>query len=145
MIRYDAHVHSSFSTDSDTTMEEMILMGIQKHMAGITFTDHMDYHFPLKYVKDETGKAPFSFDFGEYLSRINELRDLYSDRLKIYCGVEMGLKEDAWESNWKLSQDPALDYVIGSIHLVNDMDPYYPEYWESYEEKKHFSSILKPL
>ncbi len=149
MIRYDAHVHSSFSTDSDTTMEEMILMGIQKHLAGITFTDHMDYHFPLKYIKDETGKAPFSFDFEEYLSRINELRDLYSDRLKIYCGVEMGLKEDAWESNWKLSQDPALDYVIGSVHLVNEMDPYYPEYWESYEEKKalllYFETTLNNL
>ena len=49
MIRYDSHVHTSFSTDSDTPMEEMVLTGIQKHLSGITFTDHMDYHFPLKY------------------------------------------------------------------------------------------------
>ncbi len=153
MIRYDSHVHTSFSTDSDTPMEEMILTGIQKHLTGITFTDHMDYHFPLKYVKNDdknkTAKAPFSFEIEEYLSRIHELRDLYSDRIKLYCGVEMGLKEEAWESNWKLSQNPALDYVIGSVHLVNDMDPYYPEYWESYEEKKalllYFETTLNNL
>ena len=72
MIRYDSHVHTSFSTDSDTPMEEMVLTGIQKHLSGITFTDHMDYHFPLKYVKNEKCKAPFSFDFEEYLSRIHE-------------------------------------------------------------------------
>ncbi len=153
MIRYDSHVHTSFSSDSDTPMEEMILTGIQKHLTGITFTDHMDYHFPLKYVKNDdknkTAKAPFSFEIEEYLSRIHELRDLYSDRIKLYCGVEMGLKEEAWESNWKLSQNPALDYVIGSVHLVNDMDPYYPEYWESYEEKKalllYFETTLNNL
>lgn len=153
MIQYDSHVHTSFSTDSDTPMEEMVRTGIQAHLQGITFTDHMDYHFPSKYIKKDdmtgTAKAPFSFDFEKYLLRIKELKDLYSGSIQLYCGVEMGLKEDAWEPNWKLSQNPALDYVIGSVHLVNDIDPYYPEYWESYEEKKalllYFETTLKNL
>ncbi len=46
MVYYDSHVHTAFSTDSDTQMEQMVLQGIQNGLHGLTFTDHMDYHFP---------------------------------------------------------------------------------------------------
>lgn len=46
MVRYDAHMHTQFSTDSEEPMEQMVLASIQRGLSGITFTDHMDYNFP---------------------------------------------------------------------------------------------------
>lgn len=138
MIAYDSHVHTSFSTDSETPMEHMVLQGIQNGLEGITFTDHMDYHFPLTYRNWQApgGMPPFTFDVDRYISCISELREKYRGKIALFYGVETGLKKDAWEDNLTLSKNPSFDYIIGSIHLVDDMDPYYPEYWEAFEEKK---------
>ncbi len=138
MIAYDSHVHTSFSTDSDTLMEQMVLQGIQNGLEGITFTDHMDYHFPLTYSNWQTpdGMPPFTFDVDRYLSCLSGLKEKYHEKIDLFYGVEIGLKKDAWQENVALSRNPSFDYIIGSIHLVDDMDPYYPEYWESFEEKK---------
>lgn len=138
MIAYDSHVHTSFSTDSGTPMEHMVLQGIQNGLEGITFTDHMDYHFPLTYDKRQTpdDMPPFTFDVDRYLSCLSGLKEKYHEKIDLFYGVEIGLKKDAWEENVALSRNPSFDYIIGSIHLVDDIDPYYPEYWESFEEKK---------
>lgn len=150
MILYDSHIHTSFSTDSDTPMESMIGRGITNKLKGITFTDHMDYNFPTKYNWDlKDNKAPFTFDVEKYLLQISDLKDKYKEQIDIFYGVEIGLKSDVIKDNIKLSNDPRFDYVIGSTHLVDDMDPYYPEYWESFEEKKglrhYFETTLENL
>ena len=46
IIHSDNHVHTYFSTDSDTPMEEMLKTAIDKGFTSICFTDHMDYNFP---------------------------------------------------------------------------------------------------
>lgn len=42
----DTHIHTSFSTDSETDMQEQILTSYKKGLEGICITDHMDYNFP---------------------------------------------------------------------------------------------------
>ena len=48
MILQDFHMHTSFSADSDASMEEMIIQSINKGLKHISFTEHMDYDFPEK-------------------------------------------------------------------------------------------------
>ena len=43
---FDYHVHSSFSADCSISMEEMIEGAIQKGLAEICFTEHIDYDYP---------------------------------------------------------------------------------------------------
>ena len=45
-ILWDCHMHSSFSADSDTSMEDMIHEAIRRNLSGICFTEHLDpdYH-----------------------------------------------------------------------------------------------------
>lgn len=137
MIAYDSHVHTSFSTDSDTPMEEMVRQGIKNGLRGIAFTDHMDFNFPLKYRWDTSSSMPpFLFSLPDYHSHIRKLRHRYRDDIQIFFGVEMGLKLDALTENHWLSLTDWLDYTIGSVHLVDDIDPYYPEYWNTFEEEK---------
>lgn len=147
MITYDSHLHTSFSTDSDTPMEHIVQQAIRNHLEGITFTDHMDYHFPL--CDDWNDDTPFQFDTELYFDSINKYKKTYSDQICIYTGVEIGLKEDARKENERLCSNGVFDYVIGSIHLIQNMDPYYSKYWESFEERKalllYFETTLNNL
>lgn len=130
MIQSDNHVHTDFSTDSKTPMEAMIQRGILLGLSSICFTDHMDYGFPVeKYGMD------FLFPVEEYFETIKQLSKKYPD-ISLRTGVELGLKSDIFDSAIELTKKYPFDFVIGSTHLVNNIDPYYPEYWETYGEKE---------
>ena len=45
-INADCHLHSSFSGDSETPMEDMVLQGISKGLSVMCFTEHHDLNFP---------------------------------------------------------------------------------------------------
>lgn len=45
-ILWDCHMHSSFSSDSDTPMEEMIQTAVEQGLKGICFTEHFDPDYP---------------------------------------------------------------------------------------------------
>ncbi|MDU6249715.1 MAG: PHP domain-containing protein, partial [Paeniclostridium sordellii] len=40
---YDYHMHSNFSADSQTDMEDMVKKSIDLGLKEICFTDHVDY------------------------------------------------------------------------------------------------------
>lgn len=128
MIRTDCHMHSEFSSDSHTPIEDMIKGSIKKRLTTICFTEHMDYNFPSKY------NLPFVFDVEEYFHKTDELINRYSSDITILRGIEIGLKSGTEEKYNTLMNNYPWDYVIGSIHLIDDYDPYYPEYWQTGNE-----------
>ena len=130
MIRSDNHVHTSFSTDSDTPMEQMVLTGIELDLSSICFTDHIDYDFP-----DMGNGVEFLFDVDEYFAKLAALKESYP-QFELRRGVEIGLKPDLTERCNALVHGYPFDFVIGSTHLVDNVDPYYPAFWEQYSEKE---------
>lgn len=130
MIQSDNHVHTSFSSDSDTPMEDMVQRAIAKGLSSVCFTDHMDYDFPDL----GNGKA-FVFDEKEYFRELARLSGKYP-QIEIRRGVELGLKPGLKEKCNALSSSLPFDFIIGSTHLVDDFDPYYPEYWEDKTERQ---------
>ena len=47
-VKMDTHIHTSFSTDSETDMQEQILTSYKKGLEGICITDHMAYSYTAK-------------------------------------------------------------------------------------------------
>ncbi len=133
MIRSDNHVHTSFSSDSRESMHHMLEQAVSLHFSSICFTDHMDYDFPAGLMKTNRTEKCFVFDMDEYLNQIRILREQFP-ALGIRQGVELGLKPSALEPALQLTASYPLDFVIGSTHLVDNQDPYYPEFWEGYAE-----------
>lgn len=134
MIKSDSHVHTAFSTDSSTPMEEMLNKAIGCGFSSICFTDHMDYNFP-----SQDGKKEFFLDVPAYFNEMGRLASLYP-RIRIRKGIELGLKEDVMDKCRKLAKDYKFDFIIASTHLVNNTDPYFDSYWEGTDEK---TAILK--
>lgn len=134
IIKSDSHVHTAFSTDSKTPMEEMLKAAIANKYSSICFTDHMDYNFPAIYNKSNIKEPPFFLDTDAYFSEIKRLIPLYP-QIKIRTGIELGLKEDAKDKCTELLNLYKFDFVIGSTHLIDNTDPYYDEAWQGKDEK----------
>jgi histidinol-phosphatase (PHP family) len=140
MIIADYHVHSHYSSDSTAAMEDMVEKAISLGMNKICFTDHMDYDFPEQY------NLPFVFDPEAYQKELSEIALKYKNKIKVLMGVELGLQPYLAERYKKLINSYNFDFIIGSSHLVDKIDPYQPEYWsdKSSEEgiRKYFQSII---
>ncbi len=144
---WDNHLHCSFSADSKADPEAMILAAKEKGLAGITFTDHTDYDFPA--IAGETPLV-WEFDLDEYFTQLGRLRAKHSDEhFTVQIGIELGLQPHLGERYRELIESHAFDVVIGSTHVVDNMDIYYPAYYQgrSLEEAytQYYETILANL
>ena len=142
----DYHLHSSFSGDSETPMEEMIEKGLELGLKQMCFTEHMDMDFI--YVKpEETGM--FELDTEAYRCGLKKCREKYADRITIGCGVEIGVQPHISEKLTDYVNRHDFDFVIASSHVCNRKDPYYPYFYEGRSESEaygeYFASILDNL
>lgn len=81
----------------------------------------MDFDYP-------TGE--FQLDTDTYRAELLRVRGELSDRLELLFGVELGLADYLAETLCEYSSAWDFDFVIGSIHLVDHLDPYYPDHYE---------------
>ncbi len=142
MIIADYHVHSNFSGDSPAPMEQMIERAIQLGLKKLCFTDHMDYDYP------PMGDIPFVFDPEPYVAKLQTLKDYYANQIEILTGIELGLqpRPQVIEYFKFLHSKYFFDFAIGSSHVLDYVDPYYPVFWENKTKeeglKAYFQSII---
>lgn len=143
-ISWDCHMHSAFSADSSTPMEEMIRRSIQLGLKGICFTEHLDPDYP-----PTPDCLDFSLDIPTYQNNLFHLKDKYSDQLDICFGIEIGLQPHLANPFHTLLSSFPFDFVIGSSHTVHGFDPYYPDFFQERCEREcymeYFESILENL
>ena len=136
---WDMHLHTKFSGDSEAEPCEMIIAARDKGLKGICFTDHLDYDYPLQ-------PNPFSLDVENYYEKMQDTI-LQHCEIGLLLGIEIGLQPHLHDKNEEISKKYCFDFVIGSSHVTNGYDPYYPEYFqgkteeEAYEE--YFVSVLR--
>lgn len=131
-ILADYHVHSTFSGDAKSDMEDIVKAAISGGLKEICFTEHNDIDFP--YPKGEEGM--FELNTDSYLYDLLSMRRDYGDKLKIGFGVELGMQTQIAQANADYSKEYDFDFVIFSCHVVNGKDPYYPEYFEGRSEEE---------
>ena len=139
---WDTHMHTHFSGDSNADPAAMARSAIEKNLAGICITDHLDYDYPDK-------PDLFTIDFPQYEKGIRQLQADFSDSLNINFGIELGLQPHLAKKHHEILQEMDFDFVIGSSHVVHGLDPYYPAYWENHSEeegyREYFESILENI
>lgn len=140
----DCHLHSSFSGDSDTPMEQMIREGIKKGLKTMCFTEHMDIGFPDS--PTESGNV-FLLNTDSYLYELASLKEKYRNQLRILFGVELGLQPEVLRDNAVYAKSYDFDFIIGSSHVCHGKDPYFASFYEGRSEKEayreYFESILE--
>ncbi len=129
---FDSHIHTKFSADSKMTAADALAKAESLNL-GVVFTEHFDYGVELD------GRE-FSFKPAEYFS---EYKNLRGDKVRL--GVEMGMRKSAREVNKKFLAQADFDFIIGSIHLVDDLDIYYPEFYVGKDKATAYQKYFQQM
>ncbi|MBN2858428.1 MAG: histidinol-phosphatase HisJ [Candidatus Delongbacteria bacterium] len=114
MIKTNYHMHSNFS-DGKADLEDYVKAAIEKGFVSIGFSEHGPTKFKKHWELTQDRVK-------EYFSETKRLKEFYSDRIEIYCGLELDFLPGV-ESNDFYEYD--LDYRIGSIHYFFDEEDIY--------------------
>ncbi len=132
VIRSDFHMHTNFSTDADrgSTPECMIEEAIRRGLDTICITDHQDVDF---------GEGnDFRLDFEKYILVLNELKQKYKKQIDVRIGVEFGLQPHLDKVCGELVNKYPFDFVIGSVHSFDGIDPYYGAYFKNRTDEEGY-------
>lgn len=146
LLTADCHLHSSFSGDSETTMEEMIRKGISLGLKTMCFTEHQDFDYP---DSPEGPGSIFLLNTDSYLYDLARLKEKYAGQIRLLFGVELGLQPEVMRQNAVYARSYDFDFIIGSSHVCHGKDPYYPAFYEGRSENQayleYFESILENI
>lgn len=122
MITADVHTHSSFSTDSSEPLRELAAAAVGKGLKTLCITEHHDLDYPTE--------GDFLLDVAAYREELLRVREEFSGRTEILFGVELGLLDYAAPRLYEFAKSSDFDFIIGSAHQIDGLDPYYPEYFD---------------
>lgn len=137
MIFADMHTHSSFSDDSDEPLREMAAAAVKKGLKTLCVTEHQDFDYP-----EEGG---FMLDVPAYRAELMRVREEFSGKLEVLFGAELGLLDYDAPRLHRFAESADFDFVIGSAHQIDGIDPYYPEYFDKMGDKNgiaHFFDVM---
>ena len=116
---FDFHMHSRVSFDGHDTGLELALAAKARGLKEICFTDHLDY--------DPLGKmGKLDFDTAAYNAEYDHLE---VPGLIIRRGMEFGMDRSNVAQFKKDLQRRPFDFVLGSIHFVDNYDVYFEDFW----------------
>ena len=132
---FDYHMHSTISGDGKSTALEMAQAAQAAGLKEICFTDHMDY------IRRKD-KIAMSIDIDAYNRAYDNLE---IPGVKIRKGVEFGLTQWNKAEVADFLKLRHFDFVLGSLHYIEDTDPYEASYWEGRSVKEGYRVYLEEL
>ena len=85
----------------------------------------------------------FTLDTDAYRAKYLELKEKYSGKIRLLFGVELGLQPHLaeWCADYVSRYD--FDYIIGSVHTIGRMDPYYASFFEGRSERAAYEQFFE--
>lgn len=114
---YDLHTHTCHSFDAEHPPVEMLAAAERAGLREICFTDHVDFD----------GSGEFPADLAALRRDIDALRKTASP-VRVRFGAEVSLSGEACARRARehLLGQP-LDFIIGSVHMLDGIDPYFQQ------------------
>jgi histidinol-phosphatase (PHP family) len=106
----DYHVHSTFSCDGRSSINDFCRKAIELKFREIGFSEHMDF--------DPSDEGFGFFNYGSYASAIEEARLLFKNELTIRKGVEVDYQKRFEDQIRDRLKGKNFDFIIGSVHYV---------------------------
>ncbi|MBQ6999247.1 MAG: histidinol-phosphatase HisJ family protein [Clostridia bacterium] len=105
---FDTHIHTHNSHDSEQEIDALCRSAIEKGVNAVSLTDHIDV---FAYSEEHNTKViTGSAKDADYA------KSTYSEELKIFKGVEVGVYHYDSEMSKKICSLCELDIILGSVH-----------------------------
>ena len=130
---FDYHMHSTVSFDGQSEARDMVRAAKAMGLKEICFTDHIDHEVGVE-------KEIMVFDPDVYSAAYD---DLSVPGILIRRGVEYGIKPGNMQ---EMKADLArrhYDFVIGSVHFVDEMDVYLAPFWEGRTKESAYLQFME--
>ena len=144
----DYHTHTVFSSDSMYPMEDCINDAISLGIEEICFTDHVDYGIKDDWDDLRNNKATkkyFNVDYDKYFSDLETLREKYKNQITIKNGLEFGIQKYNIEKYNKLFEKYPLDFIILSVHQIDDKEFWNHSYQDGKTEKEYYEDYFNEI
>ncbi len=133
---FDFHIHSTVSFDGHGSALEMAWAAKERGLREICFTDHIDED-PRGLILDQC------FDLTAYGEVYDGLR---IPGLTVRKGMEFGMLSGNRDTVKRYLTAREFDFVLGSVHYADNLDVYYPPYWEGKTlmegERRYLENVL---
>jgi histidinol-phosphatase (PHP family) len=123
VVKVDYHVHSDWSPDSRMSVKKALDGCIQNDIKEIVFTEHLDVGDP--------GQLPL-IDLKAYREELQSARRAYPN-LSIGIGLELGVHQGNLLETQSYIAPYAWDFLILSVHQINDIGCCNPSLMELYD------------
>lgn len=132
-ILSDYHLHTSFSADSEASMEDQIQAAVRAGLESICFTEHLDLDSPFVNAPKDDPTGDFHIDEAAYREAFLLKKIRYAGTIRLFFGLELGLRASmAGELSSYVHAHPDYDFIIGSTHSAQGgMDPYYDSFFQA--------------
>jgi histidinol-phosphatase (PHP family) len=142
MVNFDYHMHTKLS-DGANTHEEMVLSAIGKGLDEIGFSDHYCIKYRVHWGVNSEGIARLE-------AKVAEMNEKFSDRINILFGLEVDYFPEFEKEIGQVLQRFNFDYVIGSIHFLDDWNydtdkSRYSEFDSDYLYEWYFRELQKAV
>jgi len=115
---FDYHVHTPLCGHATGRLEEYVQRAIELGLEELGFSGH--YPYPPSFKPPVDNCVIPQQRFGEYLSEVSHLRELYSDRIKIRAGAEFDYLGPGRSFHpLETARELGLDFCIASVHIVD--------------------------
>jgi histidinol-phosphatase (PHP family) len=133
----DSHMHTPLCHHATGAPLEYALKALQAGLAGVCFTEHMplpndaDAHLRLRWDEVETYRAMIA------------QTQAHTPQLEVRCGLEMDFIPSIEGFSRTLLENFSWDYIIGSVHRVDDLGYGIAPHPDDLERVYKGSSLLK--
>ncbi|MDD5548913.1 MAG: histidinol-phosphatase [Sulfurovaceae bacterium] len=124
-MRVDLHNHTTFCNHANGTIDEYIKKAIELGIDIYGFSEHAPMDF------DEGYRLKFE-DMQKYENLVLDAKEKYKDRIEILLGYEVDYLPYHMDER-VLSRK--VDYMIGSVHFINEWGFDNPEFIGGYENR----------
>lgn len=111
----DYHIHTKLCGHASGEMEDYVQEALKKGFGEFGFSDHA----PAEEGYDPSHRMNLS-RFPEYIENIQDLRDKFTN-VNIRIGIEADIYPGFESFLEKLVQQFSVDYVIGSVHYIDEL------------------------
>ena len=139
----DYHTHTSFSDDSEYSMEDCLNHAVELGIEEICFTEHVDYG-----VENNTFK-PHVCPVADYYKEYLRCKKNFDGKIKVKFGMEFGVQVGTVPDYKKLFDAYPFDFIILSCHQVDNLEFWNQEFQRGRTQaeynQKYYEEILKVM
>ena len=141
---FDNHNHCEFSFDGKrTTVEASSKVAAEKGLGGLCFADHCDLFVP-KQTLEISPRSNDLVDIPAQQAEIERVQELFP-QIRILKGIEIGMHPQCRKEVKQLMAENSFDQVIGSIHYINDTDPFFGSFFEGKSWREAYGYYLENI